>query len=336
MAQPSTQDIVNTVDLTGLAKIEASDINQIVATAIPVTDKGLNVVTTDIATVPQVPAAQTNTKWQQYTWVRRTATIVLVYFWNPVASSDATFLKWQPLSISNIPDGSITDAMLAGDITKDKILSLSWSQLEDIPPLTATGVASGDLQGTYPAPTIKPNAVDSTKLSSDAVTDANRAVGTNAIKDKNVTAQKIADHSLGAPQLLMDLDLSTLTSVTLPAATIAALLAMFVTTRHFASAEVNIASGKVIDVAHGLGAKPTIVRGVLVCKTINLVYAVGDEVDATVNNGSSDAPAIFIGANSTNVWLIVRSTFIAIAAKDNSSFADITNGDWKLKIYANL
>ena len=92
--------------------------------------------------------------------------------------------------------------------------------------------------------------------------------------------------------------------------------------------------GVVANVAHGFSNTPTFVRWVLVCKTNNFGYTVGDEVD--VNSVINGQPWVFSnGASSTNVFLIMNGTGIpAFINKTNFNSVQFTLADWKAKCYA--
>jgi len=202
MAQPSTQDLSAPFDPTGYVGITGAALLQFLTGANPyTTDKGIIVVTTDIAGVPQVPDANTTTKWKNYIWVRRLVNSVVAYVWNEGGASDATYLKWTSITLAVLADGSVTNTKIAaGAVTNDKIFSVDWSKITSIPTTLMVGgvtAAGGDLVGLYPNPTVGSNKITSDKLQSDPTVDANRAVGTDHIQDASVTPAKLSAGALG-------------------------------------------------------------------------------------------------------------------------------------------
>jgi hypothetical protein len=96
------------------------------------------------------------------------------------------------VSSTKILDGAITNTKIADDaISTTKVQDGSITAAKLAPGViaggsgTPTGSAGGDLNGTYPNPTIAPQAITSNKIATDAVT-------TQKINDGAVTAAKMA------------------------------------------------------------------------------------------------------------------------------------------------
>jgi len=100
----------------------------------------------------------------------------------------------------------------------------------------------------------------------------------------------------------------------------------------FSTPEMTLTVGVLTNGAHGLGLKPSSVRGVLVCKAIDWGYSVGDEIDAgnMWNNGAT----FTFGANATNVFASLSKNSGDICDKTNGVQRNMTLPSWKFKLYA--
>jgi hypothetical protein len=105
----TSQNLVKQIDLTGLEEVTASEINQLLETALLADDKSINLYTTDTAlNTPEVPDPTQGELegvdvefWTRFQWIRiphssaGAESKVKHYFWNPNATSITTYLKWQ-------------------------------------------------------------------------------------------------------------------------------------------------------------------------------------------------------------------------------------------------
>lgn len=104
------QDLSKGLDLTVQPSWSGADANQLVDAGTPASDKGLIITTTDSGSTPDVPDASVDSvspvkklRWQRYAWrrIRNSGLAPILYVWNPNATSDATYLKWQEITSSS-------------------------------------------------------------------------------------------------------------------------------------------------------------------------------------------------------------------------------------------
>jgi len=111
------------------------------------------------------------------------------------------------------------------------------------------------------------------------------------------------------------------------------------TSPDFVSAEQAVSlSGATVTVAHGLGFTPTRVRWVMRCKTAELGFSIGDEVEVPSAGDSTNFGLHQSGgANATNVFLIVRAAnSLQLLRYDSQTYATPTAANWKFVCYASL
>lgn len=130
--------------------------------------------TTDTgAGTPTVPDASVTTKWQEYVWIRHleagNANKAKLYVWNPNATSDTTYLKWQEVggaaafsditgvaTTSQLPNGigyskltltgSISNSDLAGSISTSKLAgSITYDKISTVNASTITSVSNSKI-----------------------------------------------------------------------------------------------------------------------------------------------------------------------------------------------
>lgn len=104
----------------------------------------------------------------------------------------------------------------------------------------------------------------------------------------------------------------------------------------FTTAEYSFTSGTAIETNHGLSITPSLVRWVIVCKTNDSGWVVGDELDVAGLEGDSNRQFVQTGASSSNIFANVygEDTSLFIKNKTNGVRAVTVNARWKLKGYA--
>ena len=114
-------------------------------------------------------------------------------------------------------------------------------------------------------------------------------------------------------------------------------------TLRFVSSEYAIATGTIIDVAHGLGGYPDSVRAALICQTSEFGYlnaagggaAGADQID--LGTAWNNQTLFTYGATFTNVWLnfAANDPTITVNRKDTSvENTVLTKANWKVKLTA--
>lgn len=105
-------------------------------------------------------------------------------------------------------------------------------------------------------------------------------------------------------------------------------------TKSFTSAEQSISNAGTGTLAHGLGEVPKLAQVVLVCKTADLSYSVGDVVVWGNNfEASSRGVGVVIGASEIS-YRYSSSTPFMLPNKSNGNIAAIAVANWRMIIKA--
>lgn len=375
MAQPSLEDLQTPFDPTAYTSISGAQLQQLVSGASPFTDKGIVVVTTDVGGVPVPPDATTNTKWQNYLWLRISplTTSFSVYAWNPnqtynIGYSDNSGMSvnsnWNPIVTGGIPANGIQGYQIApATITKDKILNIDLSQVNGSGVLLTTASAfAGDVAGSQAGGLyLGTGSVVAAKLAANAVTTA--AIAANAVtlaKLDNTAAQNqvLSNPTAGVPAWITPSSIIRSGTVEPSVGAEGELLAIngtgdgytlsslatLLAARVYRSASLGIlaVSTKYGPTAHGLSAVPTKVRAVIVCNDAggDLGYAKNDEIEVTALNsfaGSSYMEQAFsVSVNATNVTLSTAAATFYMIPLAGGMHSTPTLSKWNVKFYAEL
>lgn len=192
--------------------------------------------------------------------------------------------------------------------------------------VTTAKLADGALSADSPGRAKMADAFITTAKLLDGLLTAD-AAGRLKMADGFVTSAKILDGTIvnadvGAAAAIASSKLSIATGggLTAPGGT--------VTYPLYASAEVVTTVAGTTSFGHGLGGQPSMVHGVLVCKSAELGYSVGDEVSTAVG-------VMSVGASATNVWVTINSSAgpFQLLNKSTGTAGNLTKANWNAKVY---
>lgn len=206
---------------------------------------------------------------------------------------------------------------LDGWVTVDMLSSLSVSSAKLIDEAVTTGkladgVLSADATGRAK---MADGFITATKLVSGIQLPTD-SVPAAAIKANAVTAAKIPDGEITVNKL--------------------ALAGL-----RFVSSQVTVASGLLVNEAHGLSFTPR-VQAVLVCKADDNGFVVDDEVSVSPIERDTSETWMYAGADSVKVWVVCKSQggALRIPNKTTGTLTDLTGftdgTKWKIKVVAGL
>lgn len=101
----------------------------------------------------------------------------------------------------------------------------------------------------------------------------------------------------------------------------------------FVSAEQTITGNSVLNVAHGLGFVPSMVRVTLRCKTAEFNYVADDEVEVNYNYGPG-VQYTSVASNATNVSIILQGAQPTVLNKSTQALQNITLANWRWVVRA--
>lgn len=110
--------------------------------------------------------------------------------------------------------------------------------------------------------------------------------------------------------------------------------------KKYASSEQTITTAGLLTLAHGLGARPSIITGYLKCLTAEANYSIGDYVyvpltgSSGVASGKNNHSAVYADATNINIRFGDDTKVFAVCDKTTGSYTELTNGNWGLYVEA--
>jgi len=352
---PSTIDFIAPFDTTGYPSITGAQLLQLVTGLAPNTDTGLNLVTADIAGIPQVPNASVTTKWQHYTWIRQSATYVTAYVWNANGATDATFLNWVTLASAAIGPGTIMGYMIYNStIPSTAIISISSTQItgSTVPGwlaqlnLPQTAYATNGLMNnnspifgvmngagsTVDTPVFGSEVIPSTAYGLQTIA-GNATALASPITDNSITTRQLLNNGSGASIPLLIGAVDPANNITLPTQSVIGIPAV-------ASAKQAVVAGDVLGVSYNKTGYETINRAVLnlpdpdiaSADTLKLIQVVGAAYALVTPASVFSGAAITFASAQVNIAVgnainvahglpslpsIVRAVLVNITTNDN-------------------
>lgn len=104
-------------------------------------------------------------------------------------------------------------------------------------------------------------------------------------------------------------------------------------TKSYTSPEQTVTAGGTLTLAHGLGVKPKLVEAVLVCKTAEFGWSVGQEVNISTDFGNPSSYNYAIGRDETNIRAVCGTTGI-LSFSASGVASTLTSTNWRLIVRA--
>lgn len=103
-------------------------------------------------------------------------------------------------------------------------------------------------------------------------------------------------------------------------------------TKEYVSPEQVVTAGGTITLTHGLGVKPKLVEAVIICKTAEAGYAVGDEVTVEIE-ATTISYNFSVGRSATTLRCVCGSSGL-VAINTSGSVSTLTSANWRLVVRA--